>query len=35
MLGAAIFIQGLGSLMQFLYPSASLGHAAFNAAFLG
>jgi sugar phosphate permease len=35
MLGAAIFIQGLGSLMQFLYPSASLGHAAFNTAFLG
>ncbi len=35
MLGAAIFIQGLGSLMQFLYPSASLSHAAFNAAFLG
>jgi len=35
MLGAAIFIQGLGSLMQFLYPTASLSHAAFNAAFLG
>jgi len=35
MLGAAIFIQGLGSLMQWLYPSASLSHAAFNTAFLG
>ena len=35
MLGAAIFIQGLGSLMQFLYPMASLSHAAFNTAFLG
>ena len=35
MLGAAIFIQGLGSLMQFLYPMASLSHAAFNTAFIG
>lgn len=35
MLGAAIFIQGLGSLMQFLYPTASLSHAAFHTAFLG
>lgn len=35
MLGAAIFIQGLGSLMQFLYPTASLSYAAFNAAFVG
>lgn len=35
MLGAAIFIQGLGSLMQFLYPMASISHAAFNTVFLG
>ncbi|OPY89254.1 MAG: putative sulfoacetate transporter SauU [Syntrophaceae bacterium PtaU1.Bin231] len=34
MLGAAIFIQGLGGMMQYLYPTASLSHAAFHAAFL-
>ncbi len=34
MLGPAVFLQGLGSLMQHLYPHASRGPAAFDAAFL-
>ena len=34
MIGAAVFLQGLGSLMQSLYPNASRGPEAFNTAFL-
>jgi sugar phosphate permease len=34
MLGPAVFLQGLGILMQHLYPEASRGPAAFDAAFL-
>ena len=34
MIGPAVFLQGLGSLMQTLYPDASRGPDAFNAAFL-
>ena len=34
MLGPAVFLQGLGVLMQHLYPEASRGPAAFDAAFL-
>ena len=34
MIGPAIFLQGLGSLMQALYPDASRGPEAFNAAFV-
>ena len=34
MIGPAIFLQGLGTLMQTLYPAASRGPEAFNAAFL-
>jgi sugar phosphate permease len=34
MIGPAIFLQGLGSLMQALYPQASRGPNAFKAAFL-
>ena len=34
MVGPAVFLQGLGSLMQALYPDASRGPEAFNAAFL-
>ncbi len=34
MLGPAVFLQGLGILMQHLYPEASRGPAAFEAAFL-
>ncbi|MDJ0984595.1 MAG: MFS transporter [Desulfobacterales bacterium] len=34
MLGPAIFLQGLGTLMQHLYPDASRGPAAFDASFL-
>lgn len=34
MVGAAIFLQGLGTLMQHLYPGAALGPEAFTAAFL-
>ena len=34
MMGPAVFLQGLGILMQRLYPDASRGPAAFNAAFL-
>jgi hypothetical protein len=33
MLGPAVFLQGLGVLMQRLYPDASRGPAAFDAAF--
>jgi sugar phosphate permease len=33
MIGPAVFLQGLGILMQTLYPEASLGPEAFNAAF--
>ena len=34
MLGPAVFLQGLGMMMQALYPEASRGPAAFDAAFL-
>ena len=34
MIGPAVFLQGLGMLMQGLYPEASRGADAFNAAFL-
>jgi sugar phosphate permease len=34
MIGPAVFLQGLGSLMQGLYPGASRGPAAFRTAFL-
>ena len=34
MMGAAVFIHGLGSLMQRLYPATSLGVQAFKTAFL-
>ena len=34
MMGPAIFLQGLGIMMQALYPQASRGPAAFDAAFL-
>jgi sugar phosphate permease len=34
MIGPAVFLQGLGSLMQALYPEASRGPEAFNAAFI-
>lgn len=34
MMGSAVFLQGLGILMQRLYPDASRGPAAFDAAFL-
>jgi sugar phosphate permease len=34
MIGPAVFLQGLGGLMQALYPEASRGPVAFNAAFL-
>jgi hypothetical protein len=34
MIGPAIFLQGLGTLMQTLYPAASRGPDAFNASFL-
>ena len=34
MIGPAVFLQGLGSLMQALYPDASRGPQAFNAAFI-
>ena len=34
MLGPAVFLQGLGVLMQHLYPGASRGPAAFDTAFL-
>jgi sugar phosphate permease len=34
MIGPAIFLQGLGTLMQTLYPTASRGPDAFNASFL-
>jgi sugar phosphate permease len=34
MMGSAVFLQGLGILMQRLYPDASRGPAAFDASFL-
>ncbi len=34
MIGPAIFLQGLGTLMQTLYPAASRGPEAFHAAFI-
>jgi len=34
MIGPALFLQGLGTLMQTLYPAASRGPAAFHAAFI-
>ena len=34
MIGPAVFLQGLGILMQTLYPEASRGPEAFNAAFM-
>ena len=34
MIGPAVFLQGLGIMMQALYPNASRGSEAFNAAFL-
>jgi len=34
MIGPAVFLQGLGNLMQALYPEASRGPDAFNAAFI-
>jgi hypothetical protein len=34
MIGPAVFLQGLGSLMQVLYPDASRGPEAFKAAFI-
>ena len=34
MIGPAVFLQGLGSLMQTLYPEASRGPGAFDAAFI-
>jgi len=34
MVGPAVFLQGLGILMQTLYPNASRGPEAFNAAFI-
>jgi len=33
MIGPAVFLQGLGILMQSLYPEASRGPEAFHAAF--
>ena len=34
MLGPAVFLHGLGALMQALYPAASRGQEAFGLAFL-
>jgi len=34
MFGVAVFLQGLGSMMQFFHPGASLGISAFTDAFL-
>jgi len=34
MAGVAVFLQGMGSLMKFFYPAASLGESAFNSAFI-
>ena len=34
MMGPAVFLQGLGIMMQALYPEASRGPAAFDASFL-
>jgi hypothetical protein len=34
MIGAAVFLQSMGSLMQHLYPDAALGAASFRTAYL-
>ncbi len=34
MIGVAVFLQGMGSIMQYLYPTASMGPAAFKTALL-
>jgi len=34
MAGVAVFLQGMGSIMKYLYPGASLGAAAFKSAFI-
>jgi hypothetical protein len=34
MIGAAVFVHGLGSLMQRIYPTASLSIDAFRSAFI-
>ncbi|MFO7750792.1 MAG: MFS transporter [Desulfobacteraceae bacterium] len=34
MAGVAVFLQGMGSLMKFLYPGASFGTSAFKSAFI-
>jgi hypothetical protein len=34
MLGPAVYLQGLGVMMQALYPEASRGPAAFDASFM-
>ena len=34
MIGAAVFVHGIGSLMQRLYPAASLGINAFKSSFM-
>ena len=34
MAGVAVFLQGMGSLMKYLYPGASLGVSAFKSAFV-
>ena len=34
MIGAALFLQGLGAFMQRLYPNASQGPEAFKSAFI-
>ncbi len=34
MAGVAVFLQGMGSLMKFLYPETSLGVPAFKSAFI-
>lgn len=34
MIGGAVFLQGLGNMMQFFHPRESLGDSAFTDAFL-
>ena len=34
MIGAAVFLQGLGSFMQYVYPHAALGPEAFKGSFM-
>ncbi len=34
MAGAAVFLQGMGGIMQYLYPGASMGLGAFRGAFI-